>query len=122
MLTGTARTGFGSRIGGHARRGGGRMRKEHQRHCLVAMTDEYRSSKTCVLCLSQAQLIRGCRIVNGPIRTFRLNGSVECVDPQCLSFKVGYTIKARDTHSAATIASRYIELALARLPDPSAFP
>ncbi|KAG0300016.1 hypothetical protein BGZ98_009564 [Dissophora globulifera] len=80
MLTSIAGTGFRSRIGVHVRRGGGKMRKEHQRHCIVAMTDEYRSSKTWVFCFSPVQLARGHRIVNGLIRT------------------------ARDTHSAMAIA------------------
>ncbi|KAK3816156.1 MAG: hypothetical protein J3Q66DRAFT_431801 [Benniella sp.] len=45
LMIGAAGTGVGSRIGGHARRGGGKMRKEHSQSCVVSMTNEYRTSQ-----------------------------------------------------------------------------
>ncbi|CAO3569992.1 unnamed protein product [Mortierella alpina] len=47
LFIGDAGTGVGSRIKGHARRGGGKMRSRHRRYCPVAITDEFRTSKTC---------------------------------------------------------------------------
>ncbi|KAG0262914.1 hypothetical protein DFQ27_002035 [Actinomortierella ambigua] len=46
LLIGESGTGVGSRIGGHARPGGGKMRAEHVCYGTIGMTDEYRTSKT----------------------------------------------------------------------------
>ncbi|KAG9323447.1 hypothetical protein KVV02_008847 [Mortierella alpina] len=42
MIIGDKGTGVGSRIGGHARRGGTNMHKNHKRFCTVAIHDEFR--------------------------------------------------------------------------------
>ena len=99
MLIGSAGTGVGSRIGGHARRGGGKMREQHRRYCTVGMTDEYRSSKTCIWCFQQVRLPRSRRLINGKIKTVKVHGAVECVNPSCISVQCGYTIKSRDPHA-----------------------
>jgi len=104
MLIGTAGTGVNSRIKGHARRGGGKMREQHRRHCTIGMTNEYRSSQTCVWCFQQTRLARSRRIINGRITSVKIHGAVECINPSCISFKCGYTIKPRDPHSAIAIA------------------
>jgi len=104
LLIGSAGTGVGSRIGGHARRGGGKMREQHIRYCPVGMTNEYRSSKTCVFCFQPVQLARSRRLVNGKVKIVKVHGAVECVNPACDSFKCGYTIKPRDPHASVCIA------------------
>ncbi|KAF9106577.1 hypothetical protein BGX27_009105, partial [Mortierella sp. AM989] len=104
MFVGDAGTGVGSRIQGHARRGGKKLRVEHQKHCPVVLTDEYNSSKTCIYCFEQLSKASSRRIVNSHIRTVSVNGALECVNPDCVSFLVGYTIKSRDAHSAVAIA------------------
>ncbi|KAG0323838.1 hypothetical protein BGZ99_002455 [Dissophora globulifera] len=104
MLTGLAGTGVGSRIVGHERRGGTKMRKEQQKHIVVSFTNEYRTLKTCLFCFGPVRLARRRRLVNDPIRSLRLYGGIECVNPVCVSFKAGYTIKARDAHSVVVIA------------------
>src|SRR5690349_4281407 len=65
------------------------------------MTDEHRSSKTCVFCFHELRIARS--LVGGIIKTTKVNGTVKCVNPDCPSFRVGYTMKARDTHSAMAI-------------------
>ncbi|KAF9358967.1 hypothetical protein BGX26_000509 [Mortierella sp. AD094] len=104
MLVGDAGTAVGSRIKGHAKRGGRKLRQEHMKHCPVVLTDEYRSSKTCIYCFGEVRTARARRIVNGEAKMVRINGALECVNPMCPSVKVGYTIKSRDPHSALAIA------------------
>jgi hypothetical protein len=104
MLVGTAGTGVGLRIGGHFRRGGGKLREHHRQHCPIGMTDEFRSSQTCVYCFQQVSLARSRRFIGGKIKTTKVHGAVECTNPQCPSFKANYTIKPRDPHSAVCIA------------------
>lgn len=104
MLIGTAGTGVGSRIGGHSRRGGGKMRKQHIQYCTIGMTNEYRSSQTCIFCFQQIQLARSQRVVGGRAKLVKVHGAIECTNSSCPSFKSGYTIKPRDPHSATCIA------------------
>jgi hypothetical protein len=119
MLTGIAGTGVGSRIGGHSRRGGGKLREQHRKHGIVAMTNEYRTSKTCVFCFEQVQLARATRETKGTWKRVRLNGAVECVNPDCVSFKCGYTTKGRDSHAALAIAIAGASNNAGTLPDKS---
>lgn len=104
MLTGIAGTGVGSRIGGHARRGGGKLREQHRKHGVVAMTNEFRTSKTCVFCFEQVQLARATRDIKGTSKRVTLNGGIECINPDCVSFKCGYTTRGRDSNAALAIA------------------
>ena len=104
MFIGAAGTGVGSRIGGHNRRGGAKLRKEHSRYCPVAVTDEFNTSKLCVECYQRLQYAKSSRIVKGTIQTVRVKGAQECVNPDCESVRRGHTIRARDTNSAAAIA------------------
>ncbi|KAK3815084.1 MAG: hypothetical protein J3Q66DRAFT_343783 [Benniella sp.] len=104
MFIGAAGTGVGSRIGGHNRRGGTKLRKEHSRYCPVAVTDEFNTSKLCVECYQRLQYAKSSRIVKGKIQTVRVKGAQECVNPDCESVRRGHTIRARDTNSAAAIA------------------
>ena len=103
LVIGDKGTGVGSRIQGHARRGGATMRRNHRRFAVVAMHDEYKTSKVCTFCWRPTALARARRFRNGQVQTLRVNGSVECVNPACISFRAGYTIKARDPHSALAI-------------------
>ncbi|KAF9174762.1 hypothetical protein BGX20_009916, partial [Mortierella sp. AD010] len=50
------------------------------------------------------QQARARRIVKDQIRIVNLHEAEECVNPECPSFLVGYTIKSRDQHAAAAIA------------------
>lgn len=104
MFTGTAGTCVGSRIRGHARRGGGKLREEHRRHGIVAMTNEFCTSKTCIYCFARVRQAKARRLVDGKVKTLRLNGAVECLNPRCPSRKHRYTIRSRDPHAAAAIA------------------
>ncbi|KAF9201042.1 hypothetical protein BGZ49_008726 [Haplosporangium sp. Z 27] len=104
VLFGNAGTCVGSRLGGHARRGGLKMRAEHLKHTTVAITDEYRTSQTCVYCFEQVRQARSRRLVDGRVKTVSVHGTVECINPDCISFKCGYSIKPRDAHAAVAIA------------------
>lgn len=104
MLVGDSGTGVGSRIQGHDRRGGKKMRREHMQHCPVVLTNEFRSSKTCIYCFQELEKAYARRIVNGQVKMVRVNGALECTNPDCDSFKASYTIKSRDAHSAVAIA------------------
>ncbi|KAF9093787.1 hypothetical protein BGX27_001569, partial [Mortierella sp. AM989] len=104
MLIGTAGTGVGSRIGGHALRGGGRMCKEHRQNCVVSMTNEYMTSQICIYCFQQLRQAKASRVVGGTVKAVNNHGVLECVNPYCISFVCGYTQKPRDPHSAMAIA------------------
>ncbi|CAO3568855.1 unnamed protein product [Mortierella alpina] len=103
MIIGDKGTGVGSRIGGHSRRGGTRMRRNHRRYCTVAIHDEFRTSKICTYCHGAVILARSRRVKNGQVIFKTVNGTVECSNPACVSFRCGYTMKARDPHSAVAI-------------------
>ncbi|KAF9271119.1 hypothetical protein BGZ68_004196, partial [Mortierella alpina] len=79
------------------------MRRCHRRVTTVGMHDEFKTSKVCTFCWQPTVLARARRVKNGEIQVMRLNGSVECVNPECVSFRAGYTVKARDPHSALAI-------------------
>jgi len=96
MLTGTAGTCVGSRIKGHAPRGGGKLRGEHRRYAVVDMTNEFCTSKTCVYWYSRIRQANTRRLINGGMKAIRLNGAVECIEPSCLSLKGRHTIDSRD--------------------------
>ncbi|KAI8356335.1 hypothetical protein B0O80DRAFT_24618 [Mortierella sp. GBAus27b] len=104
MLVGNAGTCVGSRIGGHARRGGKKLRKEHQQHCVVAIQDEYRTSKVCIYCFQEVRPARSRRIIQGKEKMVRVHGALECSNPNCPAFREGYTIRPRDAHAAVAIA------------------
>ncbi|KAK3811125.1 MAG: hypothetical protein J3Q66DRAFT_287113 [Benniella sp.] len=104
MLIGDAGTSVGSRIKGHERRGGKKLREQHIQHCPIAMTDEYLSSKTCVFCFARVQQATASRTVRGEAKTISIHGAVECTNPDCPSVQCGYTIRPRDAHAAVAIA------------------
>ncbi|KAF9953804.1 hypothetical protein BGZ70_000114 [Mortierella alpina] len=103
LCIGDAGTSVGCRFKGHAKRGGTKLRQEHRRYTTVAVTGEYRTSKTCVACYQPVELARARRLVNGEARIVAVHGALECVNPSCEHFQLGYTIKARDPHSALCI-------------------
>jgi len=103
LLIGDAGTCVGSRLRGHARRGGSKMRREHQKYTAVAVVDEYRSSKVCLYCRKPVSLARAKRIVNGSAKTVRIHGATECTNSQCTARRVHYTIRPRDAQAAAVI-------------------
>lgn len=104
MIIGDAGACVGSRMKGHSRRGGKKMCKEHMKHTTVGITSEYRTSKTCVFCFQQVKQAQSRRVIDGKIKTVKVNGTVECLNPECVSFCSGYTMKGRDTHAAVAIA------------------
>ena len=103
FLYGAAGTGVGSRIGGHARRGGKKVRQEHMQHAVVALTNEWRTSQTCATCFSQLGLARGRRIIRGKVKSLRLHGAVHCTNRGCPLVRRGWTIQPRDTNAALCI-------------------
>ncbi|KAK3821191.1 MAG: hypothetical protein J3Q66DRAFT_280018 [Benniella sp.] len=104
MLIGDAGTGVGSRIGGHVRRGGKKMRVEHMKHTVVGITSEYRTSQTCAVCFQQLHQARYRRTINGEERIVSVHGAMECQNPDCPSFLQGRSIKPRDVNAAMNIA------------------
>lgn len=101
---GAAGSGVGSRIGGHLRWGGKWMRQELLRlGIVVALTDEYCTSKTCVHCFQRLQLQRSRRLIGTDIKTRRVHGSVVCVNPLCPAVKAGYATRPRDSNAAVRI-------------------
>lgn len=101
---GSAGSGVGSRIGGHLRWGGNWMRQELLRLGLVvALTDEYCTSRICVYCFQRLQLQKSRRLVGTAVKTRTVHGSVVCVNPQCPAVMEGYATRPRDTNAAVGI-------------------
>ena len=101
---GAAGSGVGSRISGHLRWGGNWMREELLRLGLVvALTDEYCTSKTCVYCFERLKFQKSRRLVGTTVKTKSVHGSVVCVNPECPAVMAGYATRPRDTNAAVGI-------------------
>jgi hypothetical protein len=101
---GDAGTGIGSRLKGHARRGGAKIRAQHRQRGSVINTNEFMTSKTCPFCFCRTRLASSRRLVDGKVKVVRVNGAMECCNPACMSFKAGYTVRPRDSQAAVNIA------------------
>jgi hypothetical protein len=111
MLHGDAGSGIGSRLKGRAKMGGSKIPQRHMRYVPLCKTPEHNSSRTCPMCFQPIRLMRARRIVNGKSKLVRVNGAVQCVNPDCISFKQGYADRGRDTNAAVNIAlSGYVQL------------
>ncbi|KAI8381429.1 uncharacterized protein BYT42DRAFT_566496 [Radiomyces spectabilis] len=89
MMIGTQGTGVGSRIKGHARR--------------VGMTNEFRSSQTCMGCFGL--VIRPKRKAVGASSKIRsVHGSSLCMNIDCPLYRTGRATQNRDTQAAMCIA------------------
>ncbi|KAH7059387.1 hypothetical protein BKA57DRAFT_369437, partial [Linnemannia elongata] len=104
ILYGAAGSGVGSPIQGHACRGGGKFRKEHRQHCVVAVTNENLTSKLCCICFQSVKIATARRLINGSIREVRINGAVVCQNPSCPLLHSGTATQNRDRNAAANIA------------------
>ncbi|KAI8393677.1 uncharacterized protein BYT42DRAFT_15226 [Radiomyces spectabilis] len=102
MCIGNAGTGVGSRIRGHARRGGKKMRTEHSKNTTVAITNEFCSSKTCVFCFQQTELTKR-SLPDG--KTKQVLGAVRCINPDCPAVQRGHATRNRDQQAAFAIWS-----------------
>lgn len=94
---GNAGMGIGSQIKGFNRRGGRWIQKLHGRYAIVAITNEFRTSQTCVFCYGQ--VIRPLNSVGK-----KNNGSSRCMNPKCISFMQGRAIRGRDAQASVAIA------------------
>lgn len=103
-LYGAAGTAVGSRIKGHAKRGGSKLTQQHRRHGPVAHTNENRTSRVCSCCFVPVSLSRASRFKDGNIKTIRLNGSVDCKNPLCPRRRAGRGSVERDVNAANNIA------------------
>ncbi|KAI8353523.1 hypothetical protein B0O80DRAFT_369618, partial [Mortierella sp. GBAus27b] len=100
---GDAGTGVGTRIKGFARRGGRKLRREHSRYTVVAVTPEFRTSKTCAYCFCTLQRAKSRRLKNGSIQEIAINGALVCINSQCPTFLHGHNTSNRDQHAAFNI-------------------
>jgi hypothetical protein len=116
LCIGTAGTGVGSRIRGNARRGGKKLRGCHKRYTVVAMTNEFRTSQTCVYCFQQLRRPQAKRMVNGVIKAKSITGSSLCMNPNCISYKCGLNTQNRDVEAAFAIALSGVSRLLAGRP------
>ncbi|KAG0220417.1 hypothetical protein BGX33_000092 [Mortierella sp. NVP41] len=104
LFVGTAGVCNGGRLGGHLKYGGNRVIEQHMCSSPVCMIDEQNTSKVCPFCFQHMRLARATKIVDGQRRSVRVNRAVECVNPSCLSFQLGYTKRARDSNASMNIA------------------
>ncbi|KAI8360969.1 hypothetical protein B0O80DRAFT_374245, partial [Mortierella sp. GBAus27b] len=101
---GDAGTAVGSRLKGHARRGGTKIRAQHSQRGVVINTNEHMTSKTCPFCFGRTTLASSRRMIDGKAKVVRINGAMQCLNPACISFKAGYSIRPRDSQGAVNIA------------------
>lgn len=100
---------YNSTIKGHARRGTKQLRKEQRRKGLVAIVNEFNTSKTCHWCLKPLQLQKY-RTNDGQVR--RSTGSVCCVNPSCTTFINGCNTMNRDVNTSKNIALKGFSMVL----------
>ena len=105
ILHGAAGMGDGSRLKGKAKMGGNIIPERHMRCATVAKTNEHMTSQVCPYCFELVHLARARRKTsNGNTRIMRVHGAVACGNPDCISFKCGYSHRARDSNAALNIA------------------
>lgn len=90
-------TGVGSTIKGFNRRGGRWLIEKHGRYGTVAITNEFRTSQTCIFCFGQV-----IRPQKGDGK--KDNGSSRCLNPDCPSYVHGKAIQGRDVQASVAIA------------------
>lgn len=103
VLHGAAGTAVGSRIKGHAKRGGRKLTHQHRQYGPVGYTNENRTSRICSACFVPVTLSRATRIKDGESKTIRLHGSVDCHNPQCPRRQAGRGTMGRDANAANNI-------------------
>ncbi|KAK3843434.1 MAG: hypothetical protein J3R72DRAFT_383384 [Linnemannia gamsii] len=103
VLHGAAGTAVGSRIKGHAKRGGSKLTQQHRRYGPVGQTNENRTSRICSCCFVPVKQSRATRIKDGESKTVRLNGSVDCRNPRCPRRQAGRGTMGRDANAANNI-------------------
>jgi hypothetical protein len=91
MLIGTAGTFVGLRIGGHARRGRGRMRRNHCRYLTAGMTNEYNISQTCSTCFHSIAHPRIRKLVKGIWKAATNYDTSLCLNYGCPTYQAGTT-------------------------------
>jgi hypothetical protein len=69
------------------------------------MTNEMNTSKVCIFCYHQLRLARDGKLINGSIKTVRINSTVKCINIDCEAVKCGYTVRGRDDNAAVAIAT-----------------
>jgi hypothetical protein len=100
FFVGTAGVCNGSRIKGHLKYGGKRVVEQHSRSGAVLMTSEQMTSKICPFGFFEIRLAKA--TVDG--KSVRVHGAVECINPKCDSFGLGYTKRARDSNATTNFA------------------
>ncbi|CAO3678112.1 unnamed protein product [Umbelopsis ramanniana] len=104
LCIGTAGTSVGSRIKGHAKRGGSKLRTRHQIYATVAMTNEFRTSQTCSSCFCPIVHPTQRKLVKDKWKKVSNNGTSVCVNPKCLRFQAGLASQNRDKQAAECMA------------------
>ncbi|KAI8099101.1 uncharacterized protein BX664DRAFT_13109 [Halteromyces radiatus] len=99
---GDAGTGVGSRIKGHLKYGGKWHRRLCSQHGVVLVTNEHRTSMICPFCYGR--IVHPRKKKNGKILTN--NGTSNCMNPNCESYKQCKNSFGRDTLSSTCIALR----------------
>ena len=104
MCIGMAGTGAGTRIGGHLKYGGAKVRARHRRYATVCMTNEYMTSQTCSTCFHPVVRAQKRVLVDGKWKTKSVSGSSVCYSGDCPSYQRGCNTKNRDVEAAVNIA------------------
>jgi hypothetical protein len=104
MLIGDRGFGYGSRITGFNRYGGKWKHEIHGNYTTVAITNEYKTSQTCVYCFAPIIHPKQRLKVKDKMILKECNGAMQCINPECVSVKEGKSIQSRDKVSAMAIA------------------
>lgn len=103
MLIGTAGTSIRSRIGGHARRGGGKKRRKHRPYLTVGTTNEYNTSKACMTCFHSMIHPRMSKSVEGIRKILTNNGTSVCLNKDCSTYQADANSRNSDIQAAECI-------------------
>lgn len=105
VLLGGAGSGVGSRFKGHSRMGGNKLAAQLVHDgCVLAVTNEYRTSQLCAFCHQQVRHPRLRVVVNDKYKIISDQGAVYCTNPACASVRHGFAARGRDQNACINIA------------------
>ncbi|CAO3646917.1 unnamed protein product [Mucor hiemalis] len=118
QFVGDRGTGVGTRIKGYRKYGGRWLENMRGQRGNVCLTDEYRTSQTCVYCFSQLEHPYFIEQKNGKLTKKSTKGSLMCVNLECVTAKYHRSVKSRDALSSLAIGLTGLSMCLLGKPIP----
>lgn len=112
MFMGDRGTDVASIIKSHRRYRGQWEQNRHSRDVAVCITNEHKTSQTCIYCFDQIRHPTARYSVSGKTAKRRVNGTLTGLNRQCILWQERRSCQTRDTVSAAAIALSSLDMTL----------